>query len=103
MGVTEQTRGGRRRRIPRVPGKWAGACGAAGVALCAGGVAISVASASRVANWMGFVVFFLGIWVIAVPTTLWVLARYGILDSVERSREWMDSAPRSSARRAPGL
>jgi hypothetical protein len=52
---------------------------------------------------MGFVVFFLGIWVIAVPTTLWVLARYGILDSVERSREWMDSAPRSSARRAPGL
>jgi hypothetical protein len=97
--VTEQTRPGRRRRIPRVSGKWAGACAAIGVALSAGGVTISVVSATSFAEWLGFGVFFLGVWAIAAPTTLWLMARYGISDSLERSREWMDSAPRLSVRR----
>ena len=72
--VTEETRPRRRHRIPRVPGKWAGARAAIGMALCAGGVAVSVASASSLAEWLGFGVFFLGIWAIAAPTTLWVMA-----------------------------
>ena len=90
----------RRRRVPRVPGRVAALCAGLGVALAAGGVAISIAWMSNLAQWLGFGVFFLGIVAVAAPTTLWVLARYGVLDAVEKSRDWMDSAPRSTSRRS---
>ena len=76
-------------RIPRVGGRTAARFAVIGFVLWAGGLAISI----TIAAIPGFVVFLVGAWVAVLPATIWGMGRYGMLDSMEKYRRWMDSAP----------
>jgi hypothetical protein len=66
-----------------------------GLLIGAGGIAVSVEWGSHLGQWVGFGIYFSAVWVIAGPVTLWLVARYGVLDSLKKWRKWTDTAPRA--------
>jgi hypothetical protein len=76
--------------MPRVTGRVAAVFAAVGLALWVSGLAIGI----TLAQIPGFVVFFAGVLVAIAPATIWAMGRYSILDSMEKYRRWMDSAPK---------
>lgn len=44
----------------------------------------------------GVVVYIIGGFLIGGALALWLMNRYGVLDSIERSGQWMQSAPRQN-------
>lgn len=77
-------------RTPRVTGRAAAIAAAIGSALWASGLAISM----TVAPIPGFVVLLIGVGTAIGPATIWAMGRYGILDSMEKYRRGMRSAPK---------
>jgi predicted phage tail protein len=78
----------RERRVPRVSGRKAAAGTALGIA--------SMVAAFFVPY--GVVIFIAGVYLIGGSLALWLVNRYGVLDAIERSADWMRSAP---ARKPP--
>jgi hypothetical protein len=74
----------------RVNGRTAAICGAIGFVLWAGGLALAI----TVTPIPGFVIALFGVGTAVGPATIWAMGRFGILDSIEKYRRWMDSAPK---------
>jgi hypothetical protein len=77
-------------RVPRVSGRTAAISAAVGSAFWAGGITISI-TANQV---LGFVIGFAGLMITVGLVTIWAMGRYGILDSMVKYRQWMDTAPK---------
>jgi hypothetical protein len=79
-----------RGHVPRISGRAAAISATLGLALLVSGLAISLEASELV----GLIVWIVGGFVIAGPPTIWAMGRYGVLDSMEKYRRWMDAAPK---------